>query len=110
MTHIKIAVPDELLPGIRAWCATRRIVLQRRLDGETPIVEMVRANNPVHLTRRELDVLLLLADGAESGAIARQLTLSEYTVRSHVIRIMSKLGVHTRAAAVAQAIRQGYIT
>ncbi len=61
------------------------------------------------LTPRELDVLRLMASGEDNEAIAAQLALSAHTVRTHIQNILSKLGVHSRLAAVATAIRRGLI-
>ncbi|WP_336670327.1 helix-turn-helix transcriptional regulator [Tsukamurella sp. USMM236] len=57
------------------------------------------------LTRRELDVLRLLADGATNRRIAGTLGIAASTVGSHVEHIYAKLGVSSRAAAVAAAAR-----
>ncbi len=59
------------------------------------------------LTRREREVLALLAQGMDTQAIARTLFLSAATVRNHVQNLMRKLGAHTRAEAVARAVRDG---
>lgn len=59
------------------------------------------------LTRREREVLALLAQGLDTHAIARALFLSTATVRNHVQNLMRKLGAHTRAEAVARAVRDG---
>jgi LuxR family transcriptional regulator, maltose regulon positive regulatory protein len=58
------------------------------------------------LTRRELEVLGLVAEGMRDREIAAALTLSEHTVHRHVANIYSKLGCSTRAAAVAKASEQ----
>ncbi|MDH3295692.1 MAG: LuxR C-terminal-related transcriptional regulator [Acidimicrobiia bacterium] len=58
------------------------------------------------LTRREREVLALLADGLDGTAIAEQLFLSQLTVRNHIQHILNKLGVHSRAEAVAVALRR----
>ena len=55
------------------------------------------------LTDRELEVLELVARGRANGAIAQQLYLSEKTVRNSVSLIFSKLGVSSRAEAIARA-------
>jgi DNA-binding NarL/FixJ family response regulator len=62
-----------------------------------------------HLTRRELDVLSLLADGDSTRDIARQLSYSERTVKNIVHDVCSKLNGRTRAQAVAVAARRGII-
>lgn len=59
------------------------------------------------LTRRECDVLRLIAQGSGNAAIATQLGISEHTVHRHVANMLVKLGVPSRAAAVAMASRLG---
>jgi DNA-binding NarL/FixJ family response regulator len=59
------------------------------------------------LTPRERDVLRLLADGLTNRQIAEQLVVSEHTVHRHVTNILRKLGVPSRAAAAAHAVRSG---
>ena len=53
------------------------------------------------LSAREVEVMSLIADGQTNGEIAAHLFLAEKTVKNHVRRIYSKLGVHTRPAAIA---------
>jgi two-component system nitrate/nitrite response regulator NarL len=55
------------------------------------------------LTRRERQVLALLADGSDKDAIARQLAISPQTARTHVQNILAKLGLHSRLEAAAFA-------
>ncbi len=61
------------------------------------------------LTDREQQVLRLLADGETSPSMALQLGVSESTVRTHVERMRSKLGVNTRAGLVALGFRLGFL-
>ena len=71
-------------------------------------VDTLRAGDrekPHGLTRRELEVLSLLSSGASNRAIAGELVLSERTVDRHVSNIFAKLGVSSRSAATAFAIR-----
>jgi DNA-binding CsgD family transcriptional regulator len=63
--------------------------------------------NPANLTPRELEVLVLVAQGLRNADVARRLVLSERTVAHHVSSILSKLGVRSRAEATAEAIRLG---
>ncbi len=58
------------------------------------------------LTRRELEILQLIATGANTKAMAGRLHVSPATVRNHVQNILSKLGAHSRLEAVASATRQ----
>ena len=61
------------------------------------------------LTRREIEVLALLADGLSNKRIAGELGISDQTVKFHVASICGKLSVANRTEAVRQAIRRGLI-
>jgi LuxR family maltose regulon positive regulatory protein len=61
------------------------------------------------LTKREVQVLRLVAEGLNNQTIAERLFLSDHTVHRHLANILSKLCVSTRAAAVAQAARKGLL-
>jgi DNA-binding NarL/FixJ family response regulator len=62
------------------------------------------------LTRRERQVLALLADGADNDDIARALVISPQTARSHVQNALRKLGVHSRLEAMAFVTRNGMLS
>jgi DNA-binding NarL/FixJ family response regulator len=62
------------------------------------------------LTRREREILRMLADGMRNDAVASALSISPLTVQSHVRRAMEKLEADTRTQAVANALRQSVIT
>ncbi|MEI2609756.1 MAG: response regulator transcription factor [Candidatus Promineifilaceae bacterium] len=62
-----------------------------------------------NLTSREQQVLQLLAEGLPNKNIARQLAISEHTVKFHVNAIMTKLGAQSRTEAVVRATRAGLI-
>ena len=62
-----------------------------------------------HLTGREQEVLRLLAEGRSNRAIARQLGLSEATIKGHVSRLLDKLGASSRLEAVVRATDTGLI-
>jgi ATP/maltotriose-dependent transcriptional regulator MalT len=69
------------------------------------------ARRPVAgLTKREIEVLRLVADGLNNQAIAQRLFVSDHTVHRHLSNILNKLSVSSRAAAVAQAARRGLLT
>jgi len=72
--------------------------------GEPPHEE-----NTHPLTRREMEVLRLVADGMSNQEIAADLVLSGHTVHRHVANVLGKLGVSSRTAAVAQAARLGLL-
>jgi DNA-binding NarL/FixJ family response regulator len=61
------------------------------------------------LTKRESEVLSLLAEGKSQAQIARTLVISPKTVGTHIEHILSKLGVRSRAQAVAYAYREGLV-
>jgi DNA-binding NarL/FixJ family response regulator len=62
------------------------------------------------LTKREREILGLLAEGMRNQQIARELSMSALTVRTHVTNAMRKLHADTRTQAVAQALRQSLIS
>ena len=64
---------------------------------------------PDALSRRELEVLPLLADGLTNRQIAARLQIAEVTARDHVQRILQKLQVSDRAAAAALAVKLGLV-
>lgn len=102
---LKDASSDELAAAVRAVAAGTavfaRSVAERMLD---------RSQHPDEsLTPRETEVLDLLAGGWTNRAIAGRLHMSESTVKTHLVRVFVKLGVDSRAAAVAEAARRGVI-
>ncbi len=80
--------------------------LARQLDA----IERIRRNEPPGgLTRRELDVVRLVADGHTTGEIARRLFISAKTADHHIQHIYTKLGVSNRVAVARWAIDQGIV-
>ena len=62
-----------------------------------------------HLTKRQLEVLRLLAEGRSTAEIATELGLSQATVRNYIANLLVALGVHTRLQAVIAATKAGLI-
>jgi DNA-binding NarL/FixJ family response regulator len=89
---IKPFAPEELLARLR-----RLVRAQSDPAAASP------------LSKRELQVLRLLADGLEQREIAKELFISVKTVGTHIEHILSKMGVHSRTQAVAQAYRRGLL-
>jgi DNA-binding NarL/FixJ family response regulator len=96
---VKPVDPDELLARMR------RAIVRSRRRGDRPT-----GTHAFDLTRRELEVMELLAAGRTQSEIASGLVISPKTVASHVQRILTKLGVHSRAQAVALAYDVGLVS
>lgn len=102
---------SERLLGLLAEVPGLRIARH----GEPADVEIVQADAApasdadTTLTRRELEVLALMAEGASNKAIARRLGISVHTAKFHVGSLLDKLDATGRTDAVAQAVRQGVI-
>lgn len=67
-------------------------------------IRSLRGDTAGELSARELEIVRLVARGRSNADIARELFISEATVKTHVGHVLTKLGVETRAAAVARAI------
>jgi DNA-binding NarL/FixJ family response regulator len=110
---LKNGAPERLLEAVRAAAVgdallapepTRRLI-ERFTRSPSPESEPRLAE----LTDRELDVLRLVAQGLSNAEIAQQLYLSHGTVKTHVTRILSKLGLRDRVQAVVFAYETGLI-
>jgi DNA-binding NarL/FixJ family response regulator len=112
---LKDAGPDELLRAIRVVAAgdallapkvTRRLITEfaARPDPRTPPAELEE------LTRREREILELVAAGLSNADIARRLVISPLTAKTHVARILAKLDCHDRAQLVTLAYETGLVT
>lgn len=70
----------------------------------------IEYRKPLHLlTRRECEVLQLLADGNSNRGVAESLYISEKTVKNHVSNILQKMNVNDRTQAVVTAIKNGWV-
>ncbi|MET8998262.1 response regulator transcription factor [Amycolatopsis sp. NPDC004169] len=102
---LKDAHPDELAAAVRTAAAGRTTLAPTVADR---LLDRMRRPD-VAVTRREMEVLTLVADGLSNRAIAQRLHLTEGTVKSHLARCYTKLGVDSRTAAVATATDLGLI-
>ena len=93
----------ELLARVKR--SLRRGSLQAGANGNGH----ARLENTAGLSPREREILGLLAEGRTQGQIAGELVISPKTVATHIQHILSKLGVNTRAQAVAIAFRRGLV-
>ncbi|MFD4612332.1 MULTISPECIES: response regulator [unclassified Streptomyces] len=105
---LKDAPRDELFTAVRA-AAEGRTVLSPAVASR--LVSAVRAPAPGKepLSAREREVLALVARGTSNREIARELFISEATVKTHLTHLYAKLGVKDRAAAVAVAYDRGIL-
>lgn len=102
---LKDAPPDELVAAVRAAAAG-----QPALAPAIALRLLDRIRTPAQsLSKRELQVLRLVADGQSNQQIAGLLFLSQATVKSHLVHIFTRLGVDSRTAAVAVATQRGLI-
>jgi two-component system, NarL family, response regulator LiaR len=98
---------DELRRAVKAAAAGQ---VQLSPEAAARLMREVRTpESQDALTERETDVLRLLADGQSNKEIARNLSIGEKTVKTHVSSILAKLGVQSRTQAVLQAMRSGLI-
>jgi DNA-binding NarL/FixJ family response regulator len=101
---LKDASRAELAQAIRA-----------AVRGETVLAPSVaaklvsRMRSPVDVSRREIEVLRLVARGHTNAEIGRELLISEATVKTHLLRAFGKLGVSDRTAAVTAALERGIL-
>nr|WP_281352258.1 response regulator transcription factor [Phytoactinopolyspora alkaliphila] len=110
---MKNASPDDLVESVRVVSrgdallspeVTRRVIA--RFSAPAPLAEPRR---PPELTDREFEVLVLLARGATNAEIADALYLGETTVKTHVSRVLMKLGLRDRTQAVVYAYENGVV-
>jgi DNA-binding NarL/FixJ family response regulator len=102
---LKDAPPEDLAAAVRT-AATGRTTLAPAVADR--LVNRLRQPGTA-LTRRETEVLALVAEGLSNQAIGARLHLTEGTVKSHLARIYLKLGVDSRTSAVATATNLGFI-
>jgi two-component system, NarL family, response regulator len=100
---LKGHVHRELLDTIRVVHAG-----QKRIPPEVA-VELADHAAEEELTSREIDVLRLIATGSANKEIAGQLSIAEETVKSHVTKILAKLGANDRTHAVMIGLKRGIL-
>jgi DNA-binding NarL/FixJ family response regulator len=113
---LKDVPPEELLFAIRAVHSGDAVVApsttRRLIDRFAPMLpadESAAASELAELTDREREVLILVAQGLSNGELAQRLFVSEATVKTHVGRILAKLGLRDRVQAVVYAYENGLV-
>jgi DNA-binding NarL/FixJ family response regulator len=104
---LKDASTQALQDAVRA-AAAGETVLSPAVAGRIT-ARMRGAEDRPALSERETQVLELVAEGTSNRQIAKELFVSEATVKTHLARLYDKLGVADRAAAVATAYRAGIL-
>ena len=109
---LKDMEPDQLVAALRDIVAGKTVVapdlapvLARVIQGES--IVPVQGSPFSKLTPRENEILVLLAEGQSNKVIARNLGISDGTVKLHVKSILRKLGVHSRVEAAVIAVEHG---
>jgi DNA-binding NarL/FixJ family response regulator len=110
---LKDAPSSRLIAAVRAAATGDSLIepsITRRLVERfaAPVRPVGRPPELAALTDRELDVLRLIARGRSNAEIAAELVVAETTVKTHVARILTKLGVRDRVQAVVVAYRTGF--
>jgi len=112
---LKDMEPDELVLALREIVAGKTVVapdlapiLARAVQGKTAETEEKDDSPFSSLTPRETEILALLAEGQSNKAIARNLGISDGTVKLHVKAILRKLEVHSRVEAAVMAVQRGF--
>jgi DNA-binding NarL/FixJ family response regulator len=103
---------DAEREAVAARASLRELGADAEAERARQLVEAPGGSGALMLERvtpREREVLRLLAEGLTNRQIAAQLVVSEHTVHRHVTNILRKLGLHSRAAAAAQAVQAGLL-
>ncbi|XJZ29157.1 response regulator [Bacillota bacterium Lsc_1132] len=88
----------------------RRLAVSKADSASGGYLQTVEIRRPLHLlTRRECEVLQMLADGKSNRGIGEALFISEKTVKNHVSNILQKMNVNDRTQAVVVAIKNGWV-
>lgn len=99
---VKYAPTQELLDGIRTVAAGRRAI-------DPSLAVAALGSRDLGVTQRELDVVMLVAEGAPDQEIARRLHLSSGTVRNYISAVMAKVDARNRVDLVRIGIRDGWL-
>ncbi|MEV8550762.1 response regulator transcription factor [Streptomyces glaucescens] len=106
---LKDAPRDELFAAVRAAAEGRTVLSPAVASRLVSAVRKPAVPTGETLSAREREVLALVAKGTSNREIARELFISEATVKTHLTHLYGKLGVRDRAAAVAVAYDRGIL-
>lgn len=91
----------------QVWVSTEQLNYIVDLVSEVPSLRVLNANGERLLTRREEQVVALVAEGLGNRQIANELNLSEHTIKKYLFRIFEKLGISSRVELVLYAVNNG---
>jgi DNA-binding NarL/FixJ family response regulator len=111
---LKDVSPEQLVAAVRMVRTGDALlapsITRRLIQRFAPAADSSKAHASLSdLTPRELEVLRLLARGLSNAELARELTVSEATIKTHVARILAKLGLRDRVQAVVLAYQTGLV-
>ncbi len=112
---LKDALPEELVSAVRVVAQGEALlapsVTRRVIEGFAAVSTAPRDTTPTldTLTDREREVLVEVARGLSNSEIARHLVIAEQTVKTHVSKVLGKLGLRDRAQAVVAAYENGLV-
>ncbi len=89
------------------WATTEQLNYVLELISEVPSLRVMSSNGVRLLTPREEQVVALVAEGMGNRQIARELNLSEHTIKKYLFRIFEKLGISSRVELVLYAVNHG---
>jgi len=105
---MKDVIPQEFRQAIKVVAKGDPYVDARLAGGILRRRTMHDGNDACELSRREIEIVTLIAKGLSNKEIGARLSLSEKTVKNHVSRIFSKLNISARSQAAVHAIRSGF--
>ena len=91
----------------QVWADTEQMNYLLDLIAEVPSLRVVSLDGKQLLTPREEQVVALVSEGLGNRGIARELNLSEHTIKKYVFRIFDKLGISSRVELVLYAVNHG---
>jgi len=112
---LKDATPEEIVQAVRVVAAGESLLAPRvtstlvREFASRPRAGRVSSDTLQVLTDRELEVLQLIAQGLSNAEVADRLVISHATAKTHVSRILTKLGLRDRAQLVVAAYESGLV-
>jgi DNA-binding NarL/FixJ family response regulator len=110
ITHANLRLLCKCLLRVASgqiWANTEQLNYLMDLISEVPSLRVLNSAGSSLLTPREEQVVALVAEGLHNHEIARELSLSEHTIKKYLYRVFEKLGISTRVELVLYAVHNG---